>query len=304
MTRSITRILFTALVTLSLAGIANAQASRTWVSGVGNDANPCSRTAPCKTFAGAISKTAENGEIDVLDPGGYGVLTITKAITINGQSTLGSVLAVGTNGINVNVTTNPATAVVYIHDIQFNGINSGIHGINYTAGSTLVVDNCHIYGFTGDGIHVSGTGGLRLKVSDTQIEHNAGSSLSLDTSAGQVLTMINRCYLQDGASGIEAKNNIRAGVANTIISHMSDSGIKTTGTDSIINADDLFVTFCNTGLKSNNAGTPSHIRLSDSIVTQNVTGLDHTAGTIDSVQGNSVFGNFTDGTFSTTAAKQ
>src|SRR4030081_3933567 len=105
---------------------ANAQATRTWVSGVGDDANPCSRTAPCKTFAGAISRTAEGGEIDVLDPGGYGALTITKAITINGQSSLGSVLVVGTNGINVAVSTNPATAVVYIHDIQFNGINSGI----------------------------------------------------------------------------------------------------------------------------------------------------------------------------------
>ncbi|PYQ51096.1 MAG: hypothetical protein DMF59_08935, partial [Acidobacteria bacterium] len=70
-----------------VAGIsltANAQASRTWVSGVGDDANPCSRTAPCKTFAGAISKTAAGGEISVLDPGGFGAVTITKSITIEG----------------------------------------------------------------------------------------------------------------------------------------------------------------------------------------------------------------------------
>jgi hypothetical protein len=59
---------------------ANAQATRTWVSGVGDDANPCSRTAPCKTFAGAISKTAAGGEINVLDPGGFGAVTITKSI--------------------------------------------------------------------------------------------------------------------------------------------------------------------------------------------------------------------------------
>jgi hypothetical protein len=300
----ITRILLTALLTLSLAGIASAQATRTWVSGVGDDLNPCSRTAPCKTFAGAISKTAENGEIDVLDPGGYGALTITKAITINGEGTLGSVLVAGTNGFNVNVTTNPSTAVVYIHAIQFNGINSGIHGINYTAGSTLVVDHCHIYGFTGDGIHAAGTGALNLKVSETQIEHNGGDAIFIDTTAGQVLAMINRCYLQDGGSGIEAKNNVRAGVANTIITHQSDAGIKTTGNDSIINADDLFVTFCATGLRTNNAGTPSKMRVSDSIVAQNVTGLDHTAGTIDSFQGNSVFSNSTDGAFSSTTAKQ
>jgi hypothetical protein len=66
------------------SSIANAQATRTWVSGVGDDANPCSRTAPCKTFAGAISKTAPGGEIDALDPGGFGALTITNAITIDG----------------------------------------------------------------------------------------------------------------------------------------------------------------------------------------------------------------------------
>src|SRR6266403_3307663 len=77
----------------------NAQATRTWVSGVGDDANPCSRTAPCKTFAGAISKTAEGGEISVLDPGGFGTVTITKAITLEGTGSFGSILVSGTNGI-------------------------------------------------------------------------------------------------------------------------------------------------------------------------------------------------------------
>src|SRR5437763_8968411 len=85
------------------AGAAQAQASRTWVSGVGDDVNPCSRTAPCKTLAGAISKTAAGGEIDCLDPAGYGAVTITKAITIDCASgetgAVGSVLVSGTNGI-------------------------------------------------------------------------------------------------------------------------------------------------------------------------------------------------------------
>src|SRR6476659_8904535 len=79
---------------------AYAQASRTWVSGVGDDANPCSRTAPCKTFAGAISKTAPGGEIDTLDPGGFGAVTITKSMTIDCHEVFGSVLVSGTNGIN------------------------------------------------------------------------------------------------------------------------------------------------------------------------------------------------------------
>src|SRR5215470_8838405 len=83
---------------------ASAQATRTWVSGVGDDINPCSRTAPCKTFAGAISKTATNGEINCLDPGAFGAVTIAKSITIDCEDTQGSILAAGTNGVIVNIT--------------------------------------------------------------------------------------------------------------------------------------------------------------------------------------------------------
>src|SRR6202008_2476547 len=85
----------------AMSAPAHAQAPRTWVSGVGDDANPCSRTAPCKTFAGAISKTAVNGEINCLDPGGYGAVTITKSITIDCEDTQGSILAAGTTGVIV-----------------------------------------------------------------------------------------------------------------------------------------------------------------------------------------------------------
>src|SRR2546427_5716848 len=94
------------IFTFAFASLAQAQATRTWVCGVGDDVNPCSRTAPCKTFAGAISKTAAGGEIDVLDPGGFGTVTITKSITIDGSGGgFASILASGTNGINVNAAT-------------------------------------------------------------------------------------------------------------------------------------------------------------------------------------------------------
>src|SRR3954451_18148892 len=98
------RYLFASVVALAFSTAAFGQATRTWVSGVGDDANPCSRTAPCKTFAGAISKTADKGEISVLDPGGFGVVTITKSITINGDGTLAAILSSLTNGVNVNDT--------------------------------------------------------------------------------------------------------------------------------------------------------------------------------------------------------
>src|SRR5258707_881900 len=114
------------------AAPAYAQATRTWVSGVGDDANPCSRTAPCKTFAGAISKTAANGEIDCLDPGGFGQVTITKSITIDCDGTFGSILAAGTTGIIVNdsATGTPNTIRVVIRALSINGAGTGVTGIN------------------------------------------------------------------------------------------------------------------------------------------------------------------------------
>src|SRR6187549_1881995 len=95
-------LLTAAALLLIFAAQANAQATRTWVSGVGDDVNPCSRTAPCKTFAGAISKTANGGIINCLDPGGFGALTITKSLTIDCTNTMAGMLAAGANGININ----------------------------------------------------------------------------------------------------------------------------------------------------------------------------------------------------------
>src|SRR5688572_10987816 len=104
------------VVSLACATPAAAQATRTWVSGVGDDANPCSRTAPCKTFAGAISKTATGGEINCLDPGGFGGLTITKAISIVCDHTEGGVLSAGA-GVNGFVVNAPSTSHVYLRGL-------------------------------------------------------------------------------------------------------------------------------------------------------------------------------------------
>src|SRR5581483_10257285 len=109
------------VVLLACSTLAQAQATRTWVSGVGDDANPCSRTAPCKTFAGAISRTAAGGEISVLDPGGFGAVTITKSITISGDGTLAGILAATVNGIIVNAGVND---IVDTRNIAINGVRT------------------------------------------------------------------------------------------------------------------------------------------------------------------------------------
>jgi len=147
--------LFAALTLLIFGTVMmQAQASRTWVSGVGDDANPCSRTAPCKTFAGAISKTAAGGEIDALDPAGYGAVTITKAITIDGGGgQVASVLVSGTNGIVVQA--NATTDVVILRNLRINGIGSGLNGIRFLSGKDLNVENCYIFGFTQNGVDIA-----------------------------------------------------------------------------------------------------------------------------------------------------
>src|SRR5882757_8205529 len=122
---------------------AHAQASRTWVSGVGDDVNPCSRTAPCKTFAGAISKTAAGGEINCIDPGGFGGVTITKAMTIDCANTEAGVLVAGTNGVTVNAGVNDVVILRGL-DIIGTAVTPGLNGIRFLAGAALHVEKCTI----------------------------------------------------------------------------------------------------------------------------------------------------------------
>ena len=153
----------TSLVALLQAAPAHAQASRTWVSGVGDDANPCSRTAPCKTFAGAISKTALNGEINCLDPGGFGAVTITKSITIDCHEVFASILNSGTNGINIPFNSFNAADVrktVRLRNLNINGVDTGIIGIRITGGGVIaagvvIIEDCLI-----DGVFAGAANGI------------------------------------------------------------------------------------------------------------------------------------------------
>jgi len=147
-----------------------AQATRTWVSGVGDDANPCSRTAPCKTFAGAISKTATGGEINVLDPGGFGAVTITKSITIRSDSIEAGVLVSGTNGIVINA---GATDTVILEGLDVEGLGTGLSGVNVIQARTVIVRNSSIRNFTIAGIRVNSANKVRLIVEDVFFSGNA-----------------------------------------------------------------------------------------------------------------------------------
>src|SRR5258708_15363459 len=166
-----------------------AQASRTWVSGVGDDANSCSRTAPCKTWAGAISKTAPGGEIDALDPGGFGAVTITKAITLDGGGgQVASVLVSGTNGIVVQA--NASTDIVILRNLRINGIGTGINGIQMNSAKGLIIQNCDIFGFNNNGINITSAGG-KVTVDNTTSSNNAGNGLNIQSTAITSLSITN-----------------------------------------------------------------------------------------------------------------
>src|ERR1051325_1542965 len=217
------------------AAPANAQASRTWVSGVGDDANPCSRTAPCKTFAGAISKTIAGGEINCLDPGGFGALTITKSITVSCQDGTGSVLAQGTNGIIVNVTSSDS---VYLRGLQIQGVGSGLTGIDFVQAGVLHVDNCLIHGFRAGnaaGIFFAPTGPSSLHVADTVVADNgigaAGGGIVVRPSgSGSALVSITRARAENNTNGMRADTSgtsgaINLSVNNSVVAGKSANGI-------------------------------------------------------------------------------
>ena len=190
----------------------SAQASRTWVSGVGDDVNPCSRTAPCKTFAGAISKTAAGGEIDALDPAGYGAVTITKAITIDGGGgQVASVLVSGTNGIVVSA--NASTDVVILRNLRINGIGTGLNGVQFLSGKALGIENCAIFGFTQNGINIASSGG-RVWVTNSDVTNNAGHGVSVVSTAATSVS-IDHSRLELNNFGVLAGSNSKVTVTNS-----------------------------------------------------------------------------------------
>jgi hypothetical protein len=220
-TRFAFNILTGLIMAIACSSLAHAQATRTWVSGVGDDANPCSRTAPCKTFAGAISKTAPAGEIDAIDSGGFGTLTITKSITIDGQGVLASVLSAGTNGFNINILN---TDKVVLRNLSINGAGSGINGVNwFNAGGNVVIENCAISRVTNSLVNANLTNSGNLIINNLSGTYSGPGTVNVDagirmtTSAGTLKASITDTHLQNNNIGINIQDNVQATIRNTTI---------------------------------------------------------------------------------------
>ena len=207
-------ILAGALLALGLTTAANAQVTRTWVSGVGDDANPCSRTAPCKTFAGAISKTAVGGEIDCLDPGGFGQVTITKSIIIDCDSGAGGVLAGAGNGININA----AGGTIILRNLAINGNGVATNGISITAAQTVHLQDVDIYSNTSSCVSVSAGATTQLTIDDSVLTGCGSNGVSLTTTAGTVQADFHNVRIWNAGNGINAGNGARLNVIASVIS--------------------------------------------------------------------------------------
>jgi hypothetical protein len=275
---------------------AQAQSTRTWVSGVGDDANPCSRTAPCKTFAGAISKTAAGGEIDALDPGGFGALTITKSITIDGGGgVVASVLVSGTPGITINAS---STDVVTLRNIDIQGLaktsGGGTNGINVVSAGALHIEHCAIMGFTGNGINLPLTSqpanGTLVFVEDTVSQDNLGYGLYVEGSGTNVrVSVSNSRFTGNALAGIYASGYSRVTIWNGTISG-NGTGIlasASSGSTVVSIADSVVTNNTGNGAEAGGGAGSSAIRLQHVSLFSNGTGFSEgTNGTIASFGNN------------------
>ncbi len=274
------------------AATVHAQASRTWVSGVGDDANPCSRTAPCKTFAGAISKTAAGGEIDALDPGGFGAVTITKSITIDGGSAFASILASGTNAVVVNAA--PSDRVV-LRNLSFNGIVDsaapGLRGVRFVAGRTLHLDHCVLDGFTMTAIAIEGP--TELYANDTTIRRAAGGGIDLAPTSGAVRATLDNVRIEASAFGVRAGPNATAVIRNSGATGNAGDGFLADGNGELTLIDSLAVHNLH-GVRATGGGT---VRISrDTIVDNTDYGVLAEPGSlVYSFRDNNVAGNENEG---------
>jgi len=297
------KVMAIAIFMFATVSIAQAQASRTWVSGVGDDANPCSRTAPCKTWAGAISKTAACGEIDALDPGGFGAVTITKSITLDGTGTFASILASLVNGIVINAA---ATDVITIRGLSIDGFCNGINGINVLQAKAVNVEDCVIFRFsTGNGITVNETNDLNLNVRNSVIRDNTNDGINTITSGGAnaIKVTLEHVSLIGNANGLHARSGSRVTARNSVFSNNATNGIFSDAAGG--NFANVFVWDSQISLNGGNgvrAGNAGNVGISGVTINQNMidrnTGngvLVSTNGVVNTFTNNSIIGNGTDG---------
>jgi hypothetical protein len=315
---------FIALIAFTLGTTAvQAQAYRTWVSGVGDDANPCSRTSPCKTFAGAVSKTAVGGEISALDPGDFGPVTITQSITLNGDGTIAGITGAksGTSGA---IVINGAGIVVNLKNLSIQGGGTAIRGIHIVNAGTVNIAHCVITaigGTTGDGIgitqaaevnvehcSISGNNGVGVNIAPTALcgvtikntiirKCLKGAAYAHPNSATGAAVNISKSSLNDGLFGFRADDNVKAVLDDCVLAGNANNGV-TVVPASV--ASRVIVSRCTIndtgGFGVVSSGALAAVFISNNVIFNNVTGVGTLAGgAMTSLGNNNINGNTTDG---------
>jgi len=298
-------LLAVSLVTLGFAGLAQAQATRTWVSGVGDDVNPCSRTAPCKTFAGAISKTASPGIINCLDPGGYGAVTVVKSITIDCSATMGSALtSSGANDIVINAQTTDKVVLRGL-DINGAGVALGLHGVNIIQAKSVSLFNDRIATFRGNGVQaVNTSNAISVFIENCQILNSNNGIFMNPTGSGSVkLTVADTFISGHNANGIDSVGNTDAYVVRSTITSNGAAGFIAEQSSDSSAIESTLVSGNATGLQAGST-TSSAIYLSRSMVIRNIPNgivLGPGGSTVLGFQNNVVANNGGSNTISSTA---
>lgn len=312
--------LIVSVLLLLASGSAFAQATRTWVSGVGDDANPCSRTAPCKTWAGAISKTGAGGIINCIDPGGFGAVTITKSITISCKHVEGSALASSTTGIFIN----GAGIHVVLRGLDIDGsppTSPGLNGIRFIQGASLIVEDCVIRDFNGtapngNGILVNNTSLVaEIHIINSNITGNGtginGAGIQIaPTGTGAARVTIRDSVFSNNIVGVRADSAATTGAIDVAVTDTTAAGATFHGFVAL-GATSPVRMMLNRVLSANNlgegvrsVGAGAVVRIGSSAVTANGTGLVVSGGgQIQSYGNNQINGNTTDGSPTAVALK-
>ena len=275
---------------LFLASLASAQATRTWVSGVGDDANPCSRTAPCKTFAGAISKTAAGGEIDCLDPAGFGALTITKSITIDCDSGAGGVLNAGNiNGIVINA--SAVSDTIMLRNVNIQGTGTGLNGINLISAKNVHLEDVVVMGQS-TGILVNASASTNLTGRDVKI-NNCSTGIRVTTTSGNAVVDFAVSQISGNSVGISGGTGSLITIKDSALSINSAQAVVQTAGGSQINLVTSQLSSNATAVQSFGGST---IRVVGNTFAQNGTAINTNGGSVlsdgtNTNAGNGIVGN-------------
>jgi hypothetical protein len=297
--------LVTGLVPFMASAPASAQATRTWVSGVGDDANPCSRTAPCKTFPGAISKTAAGGEINCLDPGGMGQVTVTKSMTISCEAGTAGIVFSSGNAVNFN---GGATDYLFLKGLDIEGLaktgtSSSIAGVSFNSGALLHIEDCVIRDSLTAGVMVKPAANATFVVTRTTLFNNGsgvtGGGIIVKPTAGGTTGTIDRVVADRNVFGIQADGTAN-GVVNLTVRDSVLNGNTQIGAQATTGATPAGmmltrVAASNNGTGLATAGAGAFMRVGSSEITGNGTGVS-VSGIVLSYGTNQLNQNGTDGT--------